>query len=478
MPGLIVPMRTIGFASERLAREPPRETHDWRAVSSVLADLLFPITPVFSIAPLLRRPALARVAREKGIPASFIQLILGIAEGAASIEHLLDEATRSLEDIRMPTPVAPLRDEADIHELLEQIRDYILSQIADAKDPLDLPTDYRRFVTNPLSVAYGASGIALFLHRTSGSVPVPFLDSFLRHSSEINVDTYPPGLYIGISGVAWTLLELGQPERARALLDLAATSQLLFENADLFYGAAGWGLTNLSFFHRLGESKWLHRAEQAFASIKGMLEENEYGYYYVNQGGLCHGLAHGASGIGYFLLRLYQFTNNDEHLAYARKLLSFELANAEERDGHVVFMRGAREPVNTPYLRVGSAGIGIVALRFYDILGDASHLEMACKIAYYLTGKFAVFPSNFSGMGGIAGFFLDLAQRTGDARYRDEALRYLDRIMLFAIEKPSGIVFPGEELIRVSTDFGTGSAGTGLFLHRLLTGGGMPYFDF
>jgi hypothetical protein len=50
--------------------------------------------------------------------------------------------------------------------------------------------------------------------------------------------------------------------------------------------------------------------------------------------------------------------------------------------------------------------------------------------------------------------------------------------MLFAIEKPSGIVFPGEELIRVSTDFGTGSAGTGLFLHRLLTGGGMPYFDF
>jgi hypothetical protein len=50
--------------------------------------------------------------------------------------------------------------------------------------------------------------------------------------------------------------------------------------------------------------------------------------------------------------------------------------------------------------------------------------------------------------------------------------------MLFAIEKPTGIVFPGEELLRISTDYGTGSAGTGTFFHRLIAGGGIPYFDF
>ena len=62
--------------------------------------------------------------------------------------------------------------------------------------------------------------------------------------------------------------------------------------------------------------------------------------------------------------------------------------------------------------------------------------------------------------------------------YLDEARRFADRVMLFAIEKPSGLVFPGEELVRISTDLGTGSAGTGLFLHRIAAGGGIPYLDF
>ena len=43
--------------------------------------------------------------------------------------------------------------------------------------------------------------------------------------------------------------------------------------------------------------------------------------------------------------------------------------------------------------------------------------------------------------------------------------------MLFAIERPTGIAFPGENLLRISTDFATGSAGIGLFLDRLVKQG-------
>jgi hypothetical protein len=81
-------------------------------------------------------------------------------------------------------------------------------------------------------------------------------------------------------------------------------------------------------------------------------------------------------------------------------------------------------------------------------------------------------------MAGLGAFLVDLHQATGEARYQQEALRFADRIMLYAIEKKQGLVFPGEELIRLSTDYGTGSVGIGLFFHRLVSGGDTPFFDF
>lgn len=49
--------------------------------------------------------------------------------------------------------------------------------------------------------------------------------------------------------------------------------------------------------------------------------------------------------------------------------------------------------------------------------------------------------------------------------------------MLLAVRRPAGLVFPGEELTRISVDYGTGSGGAGTLLHRLVAGGGVPYFD-
>jgi hypothetical protein len=52
-----------------------------------------------------------------------------------------------------------------------------------------------------------------------------------------------------------------------------------------------------------------------------------------------------------------------------------------------------------------------------------------------------------------------------------EALqRLIAGILLFKVEKPNGISFPGYELYRLSCDFATGSAGIALFLHEYLTG--------
>jgi tRNA A-37 threonylcarbamoyl transferase component Bud32 len=474
----LIHIRTPGFGVGGRFGERPTVAEDYQALSSLLGDFLYPPTTFFALAPNHRRPMLAHVAREKGVPEAFLRLIFGVGEQPERADALLLEAERSIEGITEPEPLAPLRSDDDLRRIVDAIGSYIVDQIQSGADPLDLPTDYRRFVTNRLNVASGAAGIALFLERTRGEVPGAFLDALAGEAAKINNDRYAPGLYMGSAGIAWTLLHLGRREQAEALMDTAARSPLLFENADVFYGAAGWGLANLFFFDQLGDEKYLENAVHAFAEIKPKLEREDERYFYTNGGDVYASLGHGASGIGYFLLRLSQVTGQDEHLEVAKGLIDFDLAKGEETDETIRFHRSANDPTFFPYWRVGSAGIGSVALRFHAALGDSRYLEVARKIARELTDGYSVFPSNFLGMTGFGNFFVDMYQHTGEASYLEEARRFVDRIMLFAIEKPTGIVFPGEELIRLATDYGTGSAGTGTFFHRIVAGGGIPYFDF
>jgi hypothetical protein len=474
----ILGIRTPGFGVRARRGEKPTVSDDYEALSSLLGDFLYPPTPFFSLAPKLRRPMLARVAKEKAVPEAFLRLIFGVAEQPDRADELLSEAEHSIEGITAPEPLPPARTDQDLRSIVDSIGSYIEDQIRSSDDPLELPSDYRRFFTNRLSAAYGASGIALFLKRATGEVPGAFLDALASEAAAIKNQTYAPGLYMGSAGVAWTLLSLGMRQQAEALMATAAQSPVLFENADLFYGAAGWGLTNLFFFRRLGDEKYLKNAVEAFASIEPKLERDGRGYSYMNDGHVYSGLGHGPSGIGFFLLKLYEATRQDEHMEVARGLFDFDVANAEEKDGYLLFRRAVGDPVFYPYWRIGSAGVGAIALRFHAALGDSHYIKVAREVARYLAGTYTVFPSNFFGMAGIGSFFVDMHQHTGEEGYREEARRLVDRIMLFAIEKPTGIVLPGEELLRISTDYGTGSAGTGIFIHRIIAGGGVPYLDF
>lgn len=473
----VVPIRTPGFGVEAEEGKKPTVLEDYKALSSLLGECLYPTTTFFSLAPQ-NRPMLAHVAREKGVPDAFVRLIFGVGEEPERADELIADAERSIEGITAPRPLPPIRSDNDLRRIVGAIRSYIVEQIQSGGDPLELPVDYRRFYTNRLSVAYGASGIALFLKRATGEVPGVFQDALAREAAVIKNEAFPPGLYMGAAGVAWTLLELGMRKEAEALMDTASQSPLLFDNADLFFGAAGWGLTNLFFFERLRDEKYLKNAVDAFLGIIPKLTREGEGYFYTNAGDVYCGLAHGASGIGYFLLRLYQATLKGEHLDVAARLFDFDLSKAEERDGEMVFHRSKQDPTLYPYWRIGNTGIGCVALRFHAALGDPRYMDIARNVAHHLKGSYSVFPTNFFGMAGFGNFFVDMYQHTREEAHLEEARRFVDRVMLFAIEKPSGIVFPGEELLRVSTDYGTGSAGTGMFIHRILAGGGLPYFDF
>ena len=107
-------------------------------------------------------------------------------------------------------------------------------------------------------------------------------------------------------------------------------------------------------------------------------------------------------------------------------------------------------------------------IRFYAILGTQKYLVLADKAARYAATKYAGFPGQFMGLSGMGEFLLDMYRFTGDIHYRDEARKIASGVLLFAVPEPQGIAFPGEELMRMATDYATGSAGIGLFLSRLL----------
>ncbi len=72
------------------------------------------------------------------------------------------------------------------------------------------------------------------------------------------------------------------------------------------------------------------------------------------------------------------------------------------------------------------------------------------------------------GLAGLGDFMLDMHELTGEAKYLESAVKVGEGIMQFRVERGQGVAFPGDMLSRLCCDYGTGSAGIGLFFNRLL----------
>src|SRR5262249_5059674 len=149
-----------------------------------------------------------------------------------------------------------------------------------------------------------------------------------------------------------------------------------------------------------------------------------------------------------------------------------DLAQAETTPEGYATWRIRRHPTATmlPYLRYGTAGVGLATVRYQWLLGEAQYREALERMHPDVNRKYAVFPGRFIGLTGMGEFLLDLAVTPGfEARAEASLQRLISGLLLFEVETEKGSGFPGYELFRLSTDVGTGSAGIALFLHRYLT---------
>ncbi|MET9600388.1 lanthionine synthetase C family protein [Streptomyces sp. NPDC006459] len=377
----------------------------------------------------------------------------------------------------------PAHPDAEVRRTLRGVADTLLRTHDGRRTDRLWPADYMVFTTNPLSVAYGACGPALLLRRaTSACGPAAALPAEVASwmlGQPLGTDTYPPGLYVGLAGIAWAFHDLGWEDRAEAVMAMTYASPLLYAEPGMFLGIAGWGLASLRFHARTGKQIHLDRAVQAGEELlRTARQEGDTCYWRSSHDDRVHyGYGHGASGIALFLLHLHLLTGAARFRSYAVRALEFDLAHASESGLGLQWQRVQDDPVVYPYWIHGGAGVGSVLIRFHDLLGIERYGDLARRVADDTFVKYSYSPGLFEGLAGIGEFMLDMYSVTGGREYRDRARDIAETILWFRVENEDGIAFPGRWLNRIAHDYATGSAGIGLFLSRLVSPGERAFVD-
>jgi hypothetical protein len=367
-------------------------------------------------------------------------------------------------------PVARDEIEAKVTEVLIKTSAYVLKTADYERGDRLWPADFLVFSTNPLNVAYGACGPALFL-STCSTLPADVTDWMLKQP--LNVEAYPPGLYLGLAGVAYTFEEIGLRDQAERIMEITFGSPLLYNDPSMLLGSAGWGLASLYFFYRTRKLIYLEWALRAGEHLlHSAFEDDDTCHWRCDLDGQVHfGFGYGASGIALFLAHLHIATGRAEFRASAIRGLEFDLANKTEGELGWGWQRTEGDNVSMPYWIHGSAGVGGVAIRISRLLGIQRYDALARRIADDAFLKYSVFPGLFDGLTGIAELMLDMFHFTGDEIYRDRAFDIAETLLWFGIERTEGVAWPGNWLSRISNDYATGAAGIGLFFQRLLRPG-------
>ncbi len=465
---------TPGFASADIFdTDTPDYSNDRFSLGALMFAYLMPIHAALGLDDTIHTRFIPLIGKEYGLPESLISLMLDLMDKDPARRPRAEDVARILENpspVRTPEPGLEAHVGPDeVQAVVDGITSYTLKQATLERADRLFPADPTIFVTNPLSVGYGACGTAMALAKLDGEVPESIQKWIIDHP--VTAQDYPPGLLLGMSGIAWTLLDLGHAEAARAIVE-SSRSHPIEPTFDLFYGLAGQGLASLHFYRTQGRQEDLAHAIACGDRLieARSLAEDGAGSYWIGPDGLLFGLARGASGIALFLLYLHLATGEEKYLDAGRQALDFDLASAVHMDGGLLWPnRTGAERTVVPYFEYGSAGVGTVLLRYHRLTGDRRYLELLRGIKRAAIRRYAIFPHKSFGLAGIGDFLIDMANHGIDEAECMAGAHLVARgVLLFRLEREDGgIAFPGDDLWKISCDYLTGSAGIGLFLKRL-----------
>lgn len=479
-------IHTPGYASpEQMAGRMPAEADDLHSLGAVVLEMCSLMAGGLG----LNRPGVLAAAGmmmdEVGLPRELLKVASGLMERDPAARWTGDDVRRALGGVRAsaipwsaPEPGRRLHAmEADAPNVVSEARIAEVCEAAcrffeDSADPTRRvlwPSSPHAYQVNAVCIQHGACGPMEYVRRMRGEVPAAWVDWVLRMSAP---DRVPPGLYVGLSGVAMTLAACGREEAASSLLRTAAKSSLLEKEADLYHGAAGVGVAALALADALDAPELRDIAVQTGDRLRSQAERGRHGIAWrAADGTLPCGLARGGSGIALFYTYLGASTGNREYWDVARQAVDFELSQVRQRSGYAFWPPEStlpRKSGHSPHVFFGAAGVGAAVLRLFACTGAPDLRDWAEACAETITFRWTNKLWQDYGYAGFGETLLDMHTMTGRDRYVAHALRMAEILIATQVQTRYGAAFPGGALNRVASDFGVGASGIAMFLHRLI----------
>jgi predicted Ser/Thr protein kinase len=336
----------------------------------------------------------------------------------------------------------------------------ILASATPERDDRLFPGDIAQFRPGGgINLAHGAAGV-LFALAATGAGTLPAHEDWLRAHALRPPDDVTPGFYDGLHGVAYVLAELGHRQDALDVLDLAMRARLDSVAVGLHAGLSGIGLNLLHFADRTSDQTFADLA----ASVVDIVADRLGGPTDVPEisgGDNPHaGLMQGSSGPALLFLRAYERSGDAGLLDKAEIALRQDLRRCvRSADGTLQVNQDWR---TLPYLDEGSVGIAIVLDRYLRHRKD-DKLATDLRDLRAVTGSdYFVQPGLFTGRAGMIAC-------AGMTDGPSPAVLSLARgLRWHALSYRGGLAFPGDQLLRLSMDLATGSAGVLLALGTAL----------
>ncbi|TCC61147.1 lantipeptide synthetase [Kribbella pittospori] len=354
-----------------------------------------------------------------------------------------------------PPATLPLPGRASWEEVRDAITRAIVASATPERDDRLFPGDIAQFQPGGgTSIASGAAGVLYALDRT-GAGRFPAYDDWLRRHALDSVTGI--GLYDGLHGAAHVLGELGYRQDALDAVDRCLATPLDSRELGLHSGLAGIGLNLLHFDSEPGLRAAATRVIDLVADRLGGIDDVPE---LSGDGHPRAGLMFGSSGPALLFLHAYERSGDLGLLDLAETALRQDLRRCiRDETGMLQVNQGWR---TLPYLEQGSAGIALVLDRYLrhrpdeELAGDLAALRRVNHCAYFVQ------PGLFMGR---AGLILSAAVQPGEVTA--DLIRGLG---WHALPSAGGLAFPGNQLLRLSMDLATGSAGVllalGAALHR------------
>ncbi|MFJ8913078.1 class III lanthionine synthetase LanKC [Amycolatopsis sp. NPDC102389] len=419
---------------------------DRHALAALRLWLFMPLTSLLALAPGKLDELVETAERIFDLPAGFAS---GIKAGMAGTGPA------------RPSPVgagSPLRWPDALGSMAAAIRSSATPERADRLFPGDIEV----FRGGGESFAYGAAGV-LWTLAVTGFAVEPEHERWLL--DRIAKPMARPGFFDGAHGVAHVLDLFGHRAEAAELVERASGQLDELTDVTLFGGLAGIGLNLLHLAEKRAEYDDLTTALRLAERVEAALGDGEpHGIDRppgalgrARDAGTHAGLLRGWSGVGLFLLRLYESTGDKYWLDLAVDAVHRDLDLCLPAGGETLQVDGGFRTL--PYLEVGSAGIALVADELTAHVADERILESIAPLSRACQSVFVADANLFHGRAGLLAVIARLSRGISSTIEEEQVKTHLDNLGWHSLALHGHVSFPGDGCSRLSMDFATGNAG-------------------